>query len=68
MNASKYIWYGCVCLCVRVYTAALLQSIFSLSWECSRKKDALVKLPGKHATDSPLGNYTNGIYLTSNAL
>lgn len=50
-------------VCVYVYIAAPLQSIFSLSWECSRKKDALVKLPWKHAADSPLGNYTNGYLL-----
>lgn len=60
----------CVCLCIYVQkaSAAGLQAIFSLNWESSRKKDALVKSPCKHANDRPPGKCTNGIYMTSNVL
>lgn len=64
MIVSKYTWYMNCIFCVSMY---IHSSSFSFNWECSKKKDVLVKFSSKQANDRP-GKCTNGIYLTSNVL
>lgn len=58
----------CLCTYIQKALAGGLQSICSLNWGCSGKKDVLVKHPCKHANDRPSGKCTNDIYSTSNVL